>query len=98
MPAARHRRTCHNGHVYYKTSDCPVCPQCEAARRPQSGWLAKLSAPARRALANAGIQTIRQLASFSEKEILALHGMGPSSLPHLQEAMKEAGLSFKNKK
>lgn len=88
MPNARLQRTCVNGHLYYKTSEGPVCPQCEAARRPQSGWLAKLSAPARRALGNAGIQTIRQPASFSEKEILALHGMGPSSLPHLQAAMK----------
>lgn len=95
MPDARQRRTCPNGHVYYKTSDCPVCPQCEAAKRPQSGWLAKLSAPARRALANAGIETIQQLALFSEKEILAQHGIGPSSLPHLHAALKVAGLTFK---
>ncbi|MFT3675261.1 MAG: DNA-directed RNA polymerase subunit alpha C-terminal domain-containing protein [Chitinophagaceae bacterium] len=95
MPTTRQHRTCPNGHVYYKTSDCPVCPQCETDKRPQSGWLAKLAAPARRALANAGIQTVQQLASFSEKEILSLHGMGPGSLPHLHAAMKEARLSFK---
>lgn len=97
MPAARHRRTCSNGHVYYKTSDCLVCPQCETARRHQSGWQARLSAPARRALENAGIKTLQQLASFSEEEILSLHGMGPASLPHLQAALKEAGFSFKKK-
>lgn len=97
MPAARQRRTCSNGHVYYKTSDCPVCPQCETARRHQSGWQVRLSAPARRALEKAGIKTLQQLASFSEEEILSLHGIGPSSLPHLQAAMKQAGLSFKKK-
>lgn len=95
MPAARQRRTCPNGHVYFKTSDCPVCPHCETARRPQSGWQAKLSAPARRALENAGIKTVQQLAFFSEKEVMSLHGMGPASLPHLRAAMKEARVSFK---
>ncbi|MBP7555801.1 MAG: hypothetical protein KA821_06035 [Chitinophagaceae bacterium] len=97
MPAARQRRTCANGHVYYKTSDCPVCPQCETALRSQSGWQARLSAPARRALENAGLKTLQQLSSFSEKEILSLHGMGPASLPHLHAVMKQARLSFKKK-
>jgi hypothetical protein len=36
----------------------------------------KLSAPALRALANAGITGLKQLASYSEKEIATLHGIG----------------------
>ena len=37
----------------------------------------------------------RRLASHSEKEILNLHGMGPSSIPKLKAVLKQAGLSFK---
>jgi uncharacterized protein YdhG (YjbR/CyaY superfamily) len=56
---------------------------------------ASLSAPARRALENKGITTVQRLSKFSEAEILALHGMGRSSLPKLRNALKEKGLSFK---
>ncbi|SKD00990.1 Uncharacterized conserved protein YdhG, YjbR/CyaY-like superfamily, DUF1801 family [Chitinophaga ginsengisegetis] len=56
---------------------------------------ASLSAPARRALESKGITTIQQLSKFSEAAILALHGMGKSSLPKLRNALKEKGLSFK---
>ncbi len=88
-------RTCSNGHQYYKSSDCPTCPHCENERKPQHGFLALLPAPARRALENKGIFTLEQLAEHSKKEILALHGMGPSSIPKLQKALNEAGLQFK---
>lgn len=89
------RRTCDRGHVYYKRSDCPTCPRCEAERRPADGFLATLVAPARRALEGAGITTLAQLASRSEGELLALHGLGPSSLPKLRKALAAAGLSFR---
>jgi predicted RecB family nuclease len=89
------RRTCDRGHVYYKRSDCPTCPQCEAERRPADGFLTTLVAPARRALEGAGIATLAQLASWSEAELLALHGLGPSSLPKLRAALAAAGLSFR---
>lgn len=55
-----------------------------------------LSAPARRALEGKGITTLEQLSRFSEKEILDLHGVGPSSIPKLRLAMKSAGLSFRS--
>jgi hypothetical protein len=54
----------------------------------------KLSAPARRALAVAGIVTLADLASWREKDVLALHGMGPASIPPLRAALAEAGLAF----
>ena len=95
MPAAKTLRTCKNGHPYYKSSDCPVCPVCERENKPQEGFLSLLSAPAKRALQNKGITTLRRLASHSEKEILNLHGMGPSSIPKLKTILKQAGLSFK---
>lgn len=89
-------RTCGNGHRYNKSSDCPVCPQCEKERQPQADFLSLLSAPARRALENNGITTLQQLSAFTEKDILQLHGIGPGSIPRLQEALKAQGLTFKN--
>lgn len=86
---------CKNGHRYYKSSDCPVCPECERENKPQEGFLSLLAAPAKRALQNKGITTLLRLASHSEKEILLLHGMGPSSIPKLKAVLKQAGLSFK---
>lgn len=89
------KRICSNGHSYFKTSDCPVCPICENNRKPIIGLLAKLAAPARRALENKGISNVEQLSLYSKKEILALHGLGPSSIPILEDALKFQGLNFK---
>lgn len=54
----------------------------------------RLSAPARRALAGAGIVTLADLARWREKDVLALHGIGPTAIPPLREALAGAGLSF----
>ena len=88
-------KVCPEGHRYYKSSDCPTCPICEAARKPQEGFLSLVSAPARRALTNIGITDLKQLSSYSEKEILALHGMGKASMPILREALGKERLGFK---
>lgn len=88
-------RVCPNGHRYLKSSDCPVCPVCESERTPSADFLARLAAPARRALEGAGLTTLKRLAKKREAEILALHGMGPSSLPKLRAALAEAGLGFR---
>jgi hypothetical protein len=87
-------RICKNGHRYFKSSDCPVCPVCEKEQKPVDGFLAMLSAPARRALENNGIDSLIKLSGYSEKEILAFHGMGKSTIPKLKEALKQNGLSF----
>lgn len=91
----RTQRTCPRGHRYYKSSDCPTCPQCEKERKPAPGFLAGLSAPARRALETAGVTTLVKLARRTERDILALHGMGPSSIPKLTRALAQEGLAFK---
>jgi predicted RecB family nuclease len=91
-------RICPNGHRYVKSTDCPVCPFCEAARKPREGFLSLLSAPARRALESAGLTTLAKLARKSEADILKLHGMGPASLPKLRAALKAQGLSFRDVK
>lgn len=89
-------RTCAKGHQFHKTSDCPTCPICEAAKKPKDGLLSLVGAPARRALQANGITTLEKLSEYAEKELLALHGFGPSSIPKLKNALEEKGLTFKN--
>jgi ERCC4-type nuclease len=55
----------------------------------------KLAAPAHRALAGAGISSLKQLSKFSEEQIKELHGIGPNALKELRRALTEKGLSFK---
>jgi DNA-directed RNA polymerase alpha subunit len=54
----------------------------------------KLSKPAQRALANAGIKTLEELSKFTEHEFLKMHGVGKSSLPIVKSAMAAQGLLF----
>jgi len=88
-------RTCENGHKYAKSTDCPTCPICEKDKKPENGFLSKLSAPARRALENHGILTLETLSNYSKKELLKLHGIGPSTIPVLLREMESEGLAFK---
>jgi hypothetical protein len=93
--SSKNLRICSKGHQYYKSSDCPVCPVCEKERKPAAGFLTKVGAPARRALEQKGINSLLDLSKYKEEELLQLHGMGPSSIPKLREALKEQGLSFR---
>lgn len=90
-------KTCKNGHSYYKSSDCPTCPVCEQERKPDTGFLSVVAAPARRALEHAGIKTLAGLSAWNEDELLELHGMGPGSIPKLKKALKNGGFSFKKR-
>ncbi|HQT21844.1 MAG: hypothetical protein B7X86_04490 [Sphingobacteriales bacterium 17-39-43] len=60
------------------------------------GFPDSLGAPARRALENNGIKTLKQLSEYREAEILKFHGMGQSSLPKLRAALLAVNLSFKS--
>ena len=60
----------------------------------QSDFPTKLSQPALRALAGAGIKNLKQLSKFSESEIKKLHGMGPNGINQLRVALADKGLSF----
>lgn len=90
------KRTCPQGHTYYKSSSCPTCPICEGLSKPDEGFLAQLSAPARRALMSKGIDSLNKLAKYTQQEILDLHGIGPSSIPKLKLALLSQGLDFEN--
>ncbi|MFM1999332.1 MAG: hypothetical protein RL204_1279 [Bacteroidota bacterium] len=88
-------KTCKKGHEFYKSSDCPTCPICEKERKPKNGFLSLISAPARRALERENIKTLEDLAKWTEKDLLALHGIGPSSIPKLTKALEEVKLHLK---
>lgn len=90
-------RTCSKGHKYYKISDCPTCPICETARKPKDSFLTLISAPARRALERENIKTLKDLSKWTEEELLQLHGLGPSSIPKLKQALEANNLSLKQK-
>ena len=56
--------------------------------------LPKLAAPARRALASAGIHSLGRLVRLTESEVKELHGIGPNALETLRRALAEKGLTF----
>lgn len=91
----KRRKTCARGHVFYKSSDCPTCPTCEAGRRPAAGFLAGLAAPARRALEGAGLTTLAKLARRTEAQVAGLHGMGPNAVSKLRASLVKECRGFK---
>lgn len=70
----------------------------KSKKKQESDLPAKLGAPAERALAGAGIKTLKQLTKFSEAEIKQLHGVGPNALGKLRQALAGRGLSFAKEK
>ncbi|UAL46421.1 RNA polymerase alpha subunit C-terminal domain-containing protein [Sutcliffiella horikoshii] len=95
MTSEKKLRVCEKGHKFYKSSDCQSCPTCDKENKPESGFLSKLSSPARNALVHEGIDTLQKLSKYTEKEILKIHGIGPASFPIMRTSLKEEGLSFK---
>lgn len=62
--------------------------------QPESNLPSGLAAPARRALAGAGVERLEQLTKISEAEIKALHGIGPNAIAQLRRALDAKGLAF----
>ena len=96
METKKNLKICKNGHQFLRSSDCSTCPICEEERKPKDSFLSLLGAPARRALERENIKTLEDLAKWTEKEIINLHGMGPSTIPKLKKALSEYHLSFKS--
>ncbi len=61
---------------------------------PKSGLPDNLSQPARRALAQAGITCLEDVARWTAAELLALHGVGPKTIRQLRPLLAAKGLSF----
>jgi hypothetical protein len=59
-----------------------------------SGDFDGLAAPARRALANAGVARLEDLTRMRESDVARLHGMGPNALAKLKDKLGERGLGF----
>lgn len=59
-------------------------------------FLAKLSNPARSALEHAGINDFDRLASLSKKELLSIHGIGPKTLPTVNEFLEHMGMKLRD--
>lgn len=60
-----------------------------------TGFPVGLAQPALRALRNAGITRLEQLATLTETEFKGLHGVGPKAVMLLRQSLEEKGLSFK---
>lgn len=58
--------------------------------------LPKIGAPATRALNSISVAKLSQLANYTEKELLALHGFGIKAIRILKEEMKKVNLEFRN--
>jgi predicted flap endonuclease-1-like 5' DNA nuclease len=54
-----------------------------------------VAAPARRALAGAGITKFHDFTQITEIELMKLHGMGPKARDLIREELAAKGLSFK---
>lgn len=54
-----------------------------------------MSGPSLRALQTAGVRSMAELAMRTEREIEALHGMGPKGVRILRDALAAAGKGFR---
>jgi hypothetical protein len=70
-------------------------PPRERAPRPTGTPLPRtIGAPATRALRAAEVESLEQVAQWSESRLRGLHGVGPLAVARLQEALAELGLSL----
>ncbi|MGV3656777.1 MAG: DUF1801 domain-containing protein [Chitinophagaceae bacterium] len=83
-----------NGAVQTKKSNSNSNPEVANQKNGKS-FLENISAPARRALEAAGITTLQKLSTYNERELLALHGVGKTTIPKLEQALSANGLQLK---
>jgi hypothetical protein len=83
-------------------SNCPLTndPELRAAATDltesiKKGFPKGLAQPALRALAAAGYARLEQLTVVREKDLAAMHGMGPKAIAILKSALSERGLALR---
>ena len=77
-------------------SSTPAGEQAGADQTSAAGALPEgIGKPATRALEEAGLTTLKQVAGKTGAELLALHGIGPKAVEALEEALAAADLSLK---
>lgn len=79
-----------------RISDCAITNRTEKSDEGIWKSLNVPGAPARRALMNAKITTLKQLSNKRRAEISELHGMGPKALAFLDELLKCNKLTWKH--
>lgn len=57
--------------------------------------LPSIGKPTTRALALKSVTTLEPVAKWSEKDLNALHGVGPKAIRILREALADKSMSFK---
>jgi hypothetical protein len=76
---------------------CPLrAPAGSVLAMSRPDTMPKIGAPATRALADAGITSLSQVAGHPRAELAALHGMGPKALGILEASLAEIGLRLQD--
>jgi predicted flap endonuclease-1-like 5' DNA nuclease len=65
--------------------------------RPVGDLPNEIGKTAARELSIHGIKTLKRVAEHSEKELLAIHGVGPKAVRILAETLSAKGMAFKVK-
>ncbi len=65
-----------------------------AKKERDLGGFPWIGTPAKNALEHEGYFKLEELTVLTEKQILAIHGVGPKAVGILKEALAEKGLSF----
>lgn len=63
--------------------------------RPVGNLPDSMGKTAPRELKYAGIDSLRKVSEYTEKELLAIHGVGPKAIKIMKEAMAEKGPCFR---
>ena len=63
--------------------------------KPTDGFPERIGKVAPVALASAGIYTLAQAAQHTEKELLAIHGVGPKGIKIIREELAKRNMSLK---
>jgi hypothetical protein len=84
------------------SSLCPITgsPVVRAQKNAETATIADsfpkgIGQPALRALYAAGYKRLEELIKVSEKELLALHGVGPKAVRIMREALQEKDLDYR---
>lgn len=64
--------------------------------RPVGDLPNEIGKTAARELSRRGIASLEQVAGHSQKELLAIHGVGPKAIGILGEALAAKGLAYKD--
>ena len=68
-----------------------MAPRHTETTHPNASAFPRIGGPALRALATAGIWSLAELTTWTERDLLALHGMGAKGVRLLEEALAAAG-------